>query len=128
MLKDSTAVLIDQYNQSGDHISVANLFLQGWKNRLITTEDVDTLLKSSSSLSHLGLHDDSLNILNTLRKSAIGKTSADIDKAVAEIEKKESHWYDGSAAVGCKMEHNSNLDGNILAQIISQRLNRPSLI
>jgi hypothetical protein len=36
----------------------------------------------------LGLHDDSLSILNTLRKSGIGRASADIDKAVAEIEKK----------------------------------------
>jgi tetratricopeptide (TPR) repeat protein len=88
MLKDSTGVLIDQYYQSKDHISVANIFLQGWKNRWITTEDTDTLLKSSSSLTHLGLHDDSLSILNTLRKSGIGKASADIDKAVAEIENK----------------------------------------
>ena len=88
ILKDSTVVLINQYYQSGDHISVANLFLQGWKNRWITTEDTDTLLKSSSSLNHLGLHDDSLSILNTLRKGGIGKASADIDKAVAEIEKK----------------------------------------
>ena len=87
MLKDSTVVLIDQYYQSGDHISVANLFLQGWKNRWITTDNTDTLLKSSSSLTHLGLHDDSLGILNTL-KSSIGKASADIDKAVTEIEKK----------------------------------------
>jgi TolA-binding protein len=88
MLKDSTVVLIDHNYQSGDPISVANLFLQGWKNRWITTEDTDTLLKSSSSLTHLGLHDDSLSILNTLRKSGIGKASADIDKAVADIEKK----------------------------------------
>jgi TolA-binding protein len=90
MLKDSISVLINQYNVLGDHISVANLFIHGWKNRLITTEDVETLSKSLSSLSYLGLHDDSLNILSTLKKSVIGKTSADIDKAVAEIEKKRA--------------------------------------
>ena len=90
MLKDSTAVLINKYSHLEDHVSVANLFFQGWKSRLITTEDVDTLLKSSSSLFYLGLHDDSLKILNTLKKSAMGKTSADIDKAVAEIEKKRA--------------------------------------
>ncbi|MCL5807261.1 MAG: tetratricopeptide repeat protein [Deltaproteobacteria bacterium] len=90
MLKDSTAVLINKYSDLEDHVSVANLFFQGWKNGLITTEDVDTLLKSSSSLFYLGLHDDSLKILNTLKKSAMGKASADIDKAVAEIEKKKA--------------------------------------
>lgn len=90
MLKDSTAVLINQYSGLGDHISVANLFIHGWKNRLITTEDVEALSKSLSSLSYLGLHDDLLNILSTLKKSAMGKTSADLDKAVAEIEKKRA--------------------------------------
>jgi TolA-binding protein len=90
MLKDSTAVLINQYNRLGDHIAVANLFFQGWKSGSITTEDVDILLKATSSLSNVGLHDDSLNILNTFKKSALGKTSTDIDKAVAEIEKKRA--------------------------------------
>jgi tetratricopeptide (TPR) repeat protein len=90
MVKDSTAILINKYNLLGDHVSVANLFFQGWKSGLITVEDVDTLLKSSSSLFSLGLHDDSLNILNTLKKNAMGKTSADIDKTVAEIEKKRA--------------------------------------
>ena len=90
MLKDSTAVLINQYSGLGDHISVANLFIHGWKNRLITREDVETLSKALSSLSYLGLHDDSLNILSILKISAMGKTSADLDKAVAEIEKKRT--------------------------------------
>jgi TolA-binding protein len=90
MLKDSTATLINQYSGLGDHISVANLFIHAWKNRLITTEDVETLSKSLSSLSYLGLYDDSLNILSTLKKGAMGKTSADLDKAVAEIEKKRA--------------------------------------
>jgi tetratricopeptide (TPR) repeat protein len=90
MLKDSTVVLIDHYNRLGDHISVANLFIHGWKNGLINIEDVDTLLKSSSSLSYLSLFDDLFNILNTLKKNAVGKTSADIDRAIAEIEKKRA--------------------------------------
>jgi tetratricopeptide (TPR) repeat protein len=90
MLKDGTAILINQYSGLGDHISVANLFIHGWKNRLITTEDVETLSKSFSSLSYLGLHDDSLNILSNLTKSTMRKTSTDLDKAVAEIEKKRA--------------------------------------
>ena len=90
MLKDTTAVLINQYSRLGDHISVASLFIHGWKNRLITSEDVETLSKSLSSLSYLGLHDDSLNILSNIKRSLVGKTSADLDKAVAEIEKKNT--------------------------------------
>lgn len=87
MLKDSTVILIDKYNHSGDHISVANIFFEGKKNGWIGTENVDALLKSAVSLSYLGLHDASLNILNPLRKSAQGKTASDIDDVVAEIEK-----------------------------------------
>lgn len=89
MLRDSIVVLIKQYNRLEDHVSVANLFFQGWKSGLITTEDADTLLISSASLFYLGLHDDSLKILNTL-KTVKGKTSADIDKAIADIEKKQT--------------------------------------
>jgi TolA-binding protein len=88
MLKDSTAALINQYSRLGDHITVASLFIHGWKNRLITTEDVETLSKSLSSLSYLDLHDDSLNILSTIKKRFVGKTSVDLDKAFAEMEKK----------------------------------------
>ncbi len=90
IISDCTAVLIDQYNQSGDHLAVADLFLQGWKEGFIRTAAVDTLLKSSFSLSCLGLHEVSLNILNTLRKSAPGKLPSNIgkiDKMVAEMEK-----------------------------------------
>ena len=89
-IRDCTAALIDQYNQSGDHLAVADLFLQGWKERFIRTADVDTLLKSSFSLSCLGLHEESLNILNTLRKSAPGKPPSyieKIDNMVAKMEK-----------------------------------------
>jgi tetratricopeptide (TPR) repeat protein len=90
IISDCTAVLIDQYIQSGDHLAVADLFQQGWKKGFIRTTDVDILLKSSFSLSCLGLHEESLNILNTLRKSAAGKLPLSIkkiDKIVAEIEK-----------------------------------------
>jgi outer membrane protein assembly factor BamD (BamD/ComL family) len=87
---DCTAVLIDQYNQSGDHLAAADLFLQSWKEGFIRTTDADTLLKSSLSLSFLGLHGESLNILNALRKSATGKPPSYIEKinsAAAEMEK-----------------------------------------
>ena len=89
-IRDCTAALIDQYNRSGNHLAVADLFLQGWKEGFIRTADVDTLLKSSFSLSCLGLHEVSLNILNTIRKSAPGPPPSyveKIDKMVAEMEK-----------------------------------------
>lgn|GEM_PF-2173057 len=89
MLRDGINYSINQYSKSGDHISVANLFIQGWKHGLITTEDVDTLQISSYSLSHLGLYDDSLKILTSLKKDSIGKTSAEIDKVIAETEKRK---------------------------------------
>lgn len=90
IIRDCTAVLIDQYNQSGDHLAVADLFLQGWKEGFIRTTDADILLKSSLSLSRLGLHEESFHMLNTLRKSASGKPSSYleiIDRMVAEIER-----------------------------------------
>ena len=90
IINDSTAALIAQYHQSGDHLAAADLFLQSWKEGLIRPADVDTLLKSSFSLSYMGLHEESLNILNTLRKSAPGEPPSyieKIDKVVAEIER-----------------------------------------
>ncbi|TRZ88897.1 hypothetical protein D4R89_07145 [bacterium] len=93
-IRDCTTFLIDQYNQSGDHLAVADLFLQSWKEGFIRTADVDTLLKSSFALSHMALHEESLNILNTLRKSDTGKPPAfieKIDKIVAEMEKNRAH-------------------------------------
>ena len=89
-IRDCTAALIDQYNQSGDHLAAADLFQQGWKEGFIRTADVNTLLKCSFSLSCVGLHEESLNILNTLRKNAPGKPPSyieKIDKIVAEMEK-----------------------------------------
>jgi tetratricopeptide (TPR) repeat protein len=90
IISDCTAALIDQYNQSGDHLAVADIFLQGWKEGSIRPADVDTLLKSFYSLSCLGLHEMSLNILNTLRKSDPKTFSSHvekIDKMVVEMEK-----------------------------------------
>ena len=87
---DCTAALIDQYNQSGDHLAAADLFLQGWKEGFVRPADVDTLLKSAFSLSYVGLHEESFNMLNTLRKSAPGKPPSYIEKInnmVAEMER-----------------------------------------
>lgn len=80
---ECTAVLIDRHNRSGDHLAAADLFLQSWQEGFIGTGDVDTLLKSAFSLSFLGLHEASLNILNNLRKSAAGKSPASIGKIEA---------------------------------------------
>jgi len=92
-IRDCTAALIDQYNQSGDHLAAADLFLQGWKEGFVRPADVDTLLKSAFSLSYVGLHEESFNIIGTLRKSATGKPPSYIEKInsmVAEIEKKRA--------------------------------------
>jgi TolA-binding protein len=87
---ECTAVLIDRHNQSGDHLAAADLFLQGWQEGFIRATDTDTLLKSAFSLSRLGLHDLSFNILNILRKGAAGKPLSHIEKIesmAAEISK-----------------------------------------
>jgi TolA-binding protein len=84
-----TALLIDKYYQSGDHIAVVDLFLQDWKEGFIRPDDADTLLKSFFSLSCLGLHEMSSNILNTLKKTApraIPSYFKKLDKMVAEME------------------------------------------
>jgi tetratricopeptide (TPR) repeat protein len=89
-ISDCTAALIDQYNRSGDQLAVADLFLQGWEEGFIRAADVDTLLKSSFSLSCLGLHEASFNIISTLRKGAPGKPPSyveKIDSMAAEMEK-----------------------------------------
>jgi tetratricopeptide (TPR) repeat protein len=87
ILKASMVSLIDQYHQSGDHISAANIFFQAKKRGMIGTEDIDILLKSALSFAHLGFYNVSSNILGTLKTKTRGKTSVDIDKAVAEFEK-----------------------------------------
>ncbi|OIP92447.1 MAG: hypothetical protein AUK26_04760 [Syntrophaceae bacterium CG2_30_58_14] len=105
IIRNCTAVLIDQYNRSGDHLAVADLFQQGWKEGFIRTADVDTLLKSSFSLSYLGLHEESLNILNTLRKNATGNPRSyieKIDKMVAEMEKNRAVGSSDQAPVDVK--------------------------
>jgi len=89
-ISDCTAALIAQYNQSGDHLAVADLFLQGWKEGSIRPVDIDTLLKSIYSLSCIGLHEMSLNILNTLKKNNPKTFSSHIEKIekmVLEMEK-----------------------------------------
>jgi TolA-binding protein len=85
-----TAVLIDQYNKAGDHLAAADLFLQSWQEGFIHSADVDTLLKSAFSLSCLGLHEASSNIISTLRSSASGNSFSYIEKInnmVTEIER-----------------------------------------
>jgi TolA-binding protein len=64
-----TGALINQYFQSGDHIAVADLFLQDWENGFVRPDDFDLLMKSSCSLYCLGLYAKSSDILNTLKKN-----------------------------------------------------------
>lgn len=80
VISDCTIALIDQYSQSEDHLAVANIFQQGWKEGFIHAADFDTLLKSSFSLYYLGLHEESSAILDTLRKNARGKTPSYIER------------------------------------------------
>ncbi|TRZ75705.1 MAG: hypothetical protein D4R93_04575 [Deltaproteobacteria bacterium] len=106
-IRDCTAVLIDQHNQSGDHLAAADL-LQGWKEGLIRTADIDTLLKSSFSLSYVGLHEKALNMLNTLRKSASGKPPSYIEKIdamAAEIEKNKALGSSDQRLADVKWSH-----------------------
>jgi hypothetical protein len=89
IIHDCMIALIDQYSQSGDHLAVADIFQQGWKEGFIRAADVDTLMKSSFSLSCLGLHEESSVVLNTLRKNAPGKPPSymeRINRMVAETE------------------------------------------
>jgi tetratricopeptide (TPR) repeat protein len=91
IISDCMTTLIDQHSQSGDHLAVADLFQQGWKEGLIRATDIDTLLKCSFSLFSLGLYEESSAILNILRRNAPGKPPSyisRIDKIVAEMEEK----------------------------------------
>lgn len=89
IISDCMIALIDQYSQSGDHLAVADIFQQGWKEGFIHATDVDTLMKSAFSLHWLDLREESSAIFVTLRKNALGKPPAyiaRIDKMVAEME------------------------------------------
>jgi len=86
MLKSGIVTLINQYHGSGDHISAANLFFQAREKWIIGPDDNDTFLKSALSFAHLGLFTVSSNILKTIRIHEKNETSADIEKAAAEIQ------------------------------------------
>lgn len=86
MLKTSTVTLIDQYQQSNDHLSVAGLFFRGRKDGLISNDDIDVLLKSAFSLAHLGLQDVSSGMIQSLRKITLGKRTPGIEKSLSDIE------------------------------------------
>ena len=86
MLKAGTVTLVNQYHQTGDHISAANLFFQAKDKWLIGPDDKDTYVKAALSFANLGLFTISSNILKTLRIYEKNKTSVDIDKVAAEIE------------------------------------------
>lgn len=92
-ISDCTALLIDQYNLSGDHLAAANLFLQSREEGFIRAEDIETVLKSSFSLSQVGLQEEAFNMLNALRKNTPGKPPSYMEKInamAAEIEKNKS--------------------------------------
>ena len=87
MMKTSLSMLIRQHYESGDHVSVANLFFQAKEKELIAPDDRDAYLKSALSFAYLGLYDVSANILDTLRTHEKTKKSADIDKVASEVDR-----------------------------------------
>jgi len=99
ILKAGTVALIDQYNRSGDHIAAVNLFFQATEKGVIGTEDMDTMLKAALSLAHMGFFDVSSNLLIKLKAKKADKTSVDIDKALADIEKMKIACNPGQLAM-----------------------------
>lgn len=105
LIRDCTIALIDQYSRVEDHLAVADAFKQGWKERLIHAEDVETLMRSAFSLSFLGLLDESSAILAVLRRSAVGKPRAyseRIEKMIAEMQDRRS--FDSSEPTPAAMK------------------------
>jgi tetratricopeptide (TPR) repeat protein len=105
IISDCMTTLIDQHSQSGDHLAVANLFHQGWKEGLIRATDIDTLLKCSFSLFSLGLHEESSALLKTIRRNAPGSPASNIsriDKMVAEMEGTRSPESSDSTTAAAK--------------------------
>jgi tetratricopeptide (TPR) repeat protein len=86
-LKTGALTLVHQYQQSGDHLSAANIFLQAKKAGAITAEDLPVLLKASVSLAYLGLYDEAVQLVTPLKKAAPKTAQAEIDRTLAELEK-----------------------------------------
>jgi tetratricopeptide (TPR) repeat protein len=85
-LKSGTLTLMNQYQQSGDHLSAANIFFQGEKSGVINANDLDLILKVSPSLAYLGLYNEAIKILKSLRSNPKSVLPSEIDNALAEIE------------------------------------------
>lgn len=89
LMRECSLALIDQYSLAEDHLAVADIFKQGWKEGMIRTEDTDALVKSSFSLARLGLVEESSAVITALRRSAAGKPRSygeRIEKMVAEMQ------------------------------------------
>ena len=83
--KACVVILVDQYYKAGDHVAAVNLFLESKEKGLITMDDAETILKSSLSLAHIGLYDDSVHLVQTVKANVRGKESSDIDNTLSEI-------------------------------------------
>lgn len=86
ILKAATAILIDRYHQSGDHLATAEFYFKAKGKGFVNPDDMGTITKSALSLAHLGFYDDSLGLVTALKTNAPAKALPDIDKAVQEIE------------------------------------------
>ncbi|MCL2669967.1 MAG: tetratricopeptide repeat protein [Syntrophaceae bacterium] len=86
-LNSGTLGQITQYQQSGDHLSAVNVFLQAKKADAISGEDTSILLKASISLAYLGLYNEAVNLVTPLKKSAGPKLLPEVENTLAEIEK-----------------------------------------
>ena len=85
-LKGGVLTLINQYQQAGDHLSAANIFLQGRKSGAIGADDSDIILKVARSFAYLGLYEDAVKILSNLRTNLKAGSPNEIDTVLAEIE------------------------------------------
>jgi tetratricopeptide (TPR) repeat protein len=90
LLKGGTLTLMNQYQQSGDHLSAVHIFFRGRQSGAIDANDHDLLLKLSLSIAHLGLYDEAVKRLSTLRNNPKSVLPSEIENTLAEIEKTKS--------------------------------------
>ncbi len=86
-LRASSAILIDGYQKSGDHLATVELYFKSKGRGYIDSGDRDTILKSAISLAYVGFYDDSLGLIQSLRGNPQGVAISDLDKMTAEVER-----------------------------------------
>jgi tetratricopeptide (TPR) repeat protein len=86
MLNTGTVALINRYVDAGDYVLAADLYLKAKEEGIITLDDKEAYLKSALSFAHIGLHDVSTGMINTLKGYSKDKKSSDIDAVAAQID------------------------------------------